>query len=157
MNPPREPLSERGADCQSAHSPTPSPSTPGSAVPSWHGLSDDGPSGSFAEARSLKRQLLDDLRADWERGTPQPPEKLLHRWPGKAAGDPDVASLLFEDYCQRQKHGDSAVNIDDYEERFPEHKDSLRSLIHENAIFKSLGGDASARSSKRLALPSVGD
>jgi serine/threonine protein kinase/tetratricopeptide (TPR) repeat protein len=157
MNPPREPLSERGADSPSAHGPSSPLSASNSAIPSWHGLSNDGPAGSFAEARSLKRELLDELRADWERGTPRPPEKLLDRWPGKAADDPDVASLLFEDFCQRQKHGDSAVNIDDYEERFPEHKDSLRSLIHENAIFKSLSGDASARSSKRLALPSVGD
>jgi serine/threonine protein kinase len=126
-------------------------------VPTWHGLSNDGQSGSFAEARSLKRELLDELRADWEQGTPRAPEELLSRWPGNAAGDPDVASLLLEDYCQRQQHGDSAVHIDEYEERFPEHKDSLRSLLREHAVFKSLSGDASAPSSRRLALPSVGD
>jgi eukaryotic-like serine/threonine-protein kinase len=157
MNPPRDPLSAMG----------PYPLTPGDeeslrarpsdGVPTWHGLSHDGQPGSFAEARSLKRELLDELRADWEQGAPRPPEELLTRWPGNATDDPDVASLLLEDYCQRQQHGDSAVHIDDYEERFPQHKDSLRSLLREHAIFKSLSADASARSSKRLALPSVGD
>ncbi len=156
MNPPREPLSEKGLDPLSQGGQG-SLRAPPSGIPTWHGLSHDGQPGSFAEARSLKRELLDELRADWEQGTPRPPEELLSRWPGSPPNDPDVASLLLEDYCQRQQHGDSAVHIDEYEERFPEHKDSLRSLLREHAVFKSLSGDASARSSKRLALPSVGD
>jgi len=131
-----------------------------SAIPIWHGSPSDGQPGSFAEARSLKRELLEELRADWDRGTPRPPEELLGRWPGDPAGDPDAASLLFEDYCQRQKHSaDSAApNIEDYEERFPDQKDSLRSLFRQHSVWKSLdGGDPSRGSSTRLALPSVGD
>src|SRR5437899_113263 len=97
-----------------------SPRDVSSGIPSWHGLPSDSPGGSFAEARSLKRELLDELRAGWDQGTPPAPEELLDRWPGDAARDPDVASLLFEDYWQRQKHSTDSETpkIAQYEERF---------------------------------------
>ena len=76
-----------------------SPQDASSGIPTWQGLPSDAQAGSFAEARSLKRELLEELRAGWDQGTPRPPEELLGRWPGDAARDPDVASLLFEDYC----------------------------------------------------------
>src|ERR1700730_3772002 len=63
----------------------------------------DPPSGNFAEARSLKRDLLAALRACGERGNPPRPEDLLERWPGDAAKDLDSASILFEDYLQRRR------------------------------------------------------
>jgi len=136
------------------------PRDPSSEIPTWRGLPSDAQAGSFAEARSLKRELLEELRADWDRGTPRPPEELLKRWPGDPAGDPDVASLLFEDYCQREKHSVNSPNpnIEEYGERFPDHKDSLQGLFRDHALLKSLaGGDPSRGSSTRLALPSVGD
>src|SRR5438270_240180 len=90
-----------------------------SEIPTWNGIPSDSPGASFAEARSLKRDLLEELRAGYDQGTPRPPEELLKRWPADAARDPDAASLLFEDYWQRQKHStDSAApKLEEYEER----------------------------------------
>jgi len=109
---------------------------------------------SFAAARSLKRALLDELRAGQEEGSPRQPEELLMRWPGDPRKDPDVASLLFEDFQQRQRQGDDP-SIEEYEERFPEHKDSLADVFRHHAVMRSLGGMSG--STVRLALPAVGD
>jgi serine/threonine protein kinase/Tfp pilus assembly protein PilF len=109
----------------------------------------------FAASRKVKQQLLAELRSGWQAGNPVSPELLLRRWPGNPDNDPDVASLLFEDYCQRRNHGarpDSA----EYEQRFPDHKDSLASLSRHHDLLRSLGGSGSA-GSLLLALPSVGD
>jgi serine/threonine protein kinase/tetratricopeptide (TPR) repeat protein len=126
----------------------------------WAGSLSDAP-GSFAEARSLKRELLEELRAGWDQGAPSPPEDLLRRWPGDPKRDPDVASLLFEDYWQRQQRGGQAsVRQDEYEERFPDHRDSLQGLFRSHALLNSMAGSGlapSGGSSLRLALPSVGD
>src|SRR5438552_16182097 len=75
----------------------------------------------FAEARSLKRELLAELRDSWQRGRPARPEQLLERWPGEARQDPDVASLLFEDYLQRAERGERPTS-EDHEARFPEQR-----------------------------------
>src|SRR4051794_11494367 len=71
----------------------------------------------FASVRSLKRELREDLRASWGSREPVAPEQVLPRWPGSPQ-DGDVASLLFEDYLQRQQHGEPA-SAADYSERFP--------------------------------------
>jgi serine/threonine protein kinase/Tfp pilus assembly protein PilF len=119
---------------------------------------------SFQEARSLKRELLEELRAGWEEGSPVAPEQLLQRWPGDADHDTDVASLLFEDYWQRRQHSDSAnpgPEVEDYAERFPAQKDSLVQLLRQRSLTMSLRGDGEAgQGSSRdqgLALPAVGD
>src|SRR5438874_5815175 len=112
------------------------------------------PSSRFAETRSLKRELLDELRASWERGAPVGPEELLERWPGEPRDDPDVASLLFEDYMQRAGRGEEAL-LDDYERRFPGHKESLAGLLNHQDLLRSLG--ASGRSVPSLRLPDVGN
>jgi serine/threonine protein kinase/Tfp pilus assembly protein PilF len=140
-----------------------SPHDASSEIPNWSGLPSDGPAPSFAAARSLKRELLAELRAGWDQGNPRPPEEFLGRWPADLARDPDVASLLFEDYCQRQRHSSAsaAPRIEEYEERFKEQKDSLQHLFREHALLASLGGAAAAnpsqQSSLRLALPGVGE
>src|SRR5207302_5323540 len=75
----------------------------------------------FVAARSLKRQLLAELRASWEEGQPIPPEDLLNRWPDKSEDDPDVASLLCEDYWQRRRQGQQ-LTAEEYSCRFPRQK-----------------------------------
>jgi hypothetical protein len=122
--------------------------------------SDGSGSLSFAQSRSLKRELLDELRAGWERGTPGPVEGFLRRWPGDRAADPDVASLLFEDYCQRRARAGadaSGADLSEYEERFPAQKDALHRLIREQDLLQSLGGADPGRGVCPLALPGVGD
>ena len=58
--------------------------------------------GGFAAERSMKRELLEELRASWDANEPARPEDLLRRWPTPPEGDPDVASLLYEDFLKRQ-------------------------------------------------------
>ncbi len=106
----------------------------------------------FAEARSLKRALLEELQAGGA-GEVRP-EDLLPRWPGEPKDDPDVASLLFADYCRRLEKGESA-SASDYERRFPEHKDSLAGLMRRHSLMRSLGG--ASGSGLGLRLPDVGE
>jgi serine/threonine protein kinase/tetratricopeptide (TPR) repeat protein len=111
-----------------------------------------GNGATFSAARSLKRELLAELRASWAKGRPTPVQDLLGRWPGNPTADPDVTSLLFEDYLQGGAKQESAS---DYQERFPEHKDSLASLIRQHDVLRSLG--ASGSSAGQLRLPDIGD
>src|SRR5438067_4354169 len=108
----------------------------------------------FAESRSRKREILAELRDSWQRGRPARPEQLLERWPGETSKDPDVASLLFEDYLQRAERGERP-STEDYEERFPEQRDSLAHLLNQQDLLRSLG--ASNPSLPELRLPAVGE
>ncbi len=110
---------------------------------------------SFVEARSRKLKLLAELCAASEDGKAVHPEDLLPRWPTDPATDPDVASLLFEDFRQRQRRGEKP-SVEEYDGRFPEHKDSVASLFHYHDFMRSVTG-ASDCSGPPLALPSVGD
>ena len=113
------------------------------------------PAQDFVASRSRKRQLLDELRAGWRTGHPPQPEALLARWPADPATDPDVASLLFEDYFQRREHGEGS-SPEEYSRRFPIHENSVARLWDHQAFLRSLGGD-SAAIGLSLALPAVGD
>jgi eukaryotic-like serine/threonine-protein kinase len=112
------------------------------------------PSRGFAADRSLKRQLIEELRHGWDAGRPVPPEDLLARWPADPRTDRDVASVLCEDYWQRQRRGEN-VSADDYGERFPNHRDSIADLLHRHHVVRSLGGSGAAPTDG-LALPNVG-
>lgn len=111
------------------------------------------PQSNFARARSRKRELLSELSAVRAEGGPLRPEDLLVHWPTDPASDPDVASLLFTDYQQRQARGETPSS-DDYQERFPEQANSLRSLVQQHELLRSLGGGSDPRT--HLSLPAVG-
>ncbi|HLJ94359.1 MAG TPA: protein kinase [Gemmataceae bacterium] len=110
---------------------------------------------SFLVARGRKLKLLEELCASSEEDNPVHPEDLLPRWPTDPATDPDVASLLFEDFRQRQRRGEKP-SIEEYDERFPEHKDSVAGLFHYHDFLRSVTGTSDC-SGPPLALPSVGD
>src|SRR5205807_767049 len=110
---------------------------------------------SFVAARSTKRKLLAELCASSSDGRLVQPEDLLPRWPTDPQKDPDVASLLFEDFRQRSLRGEKP-SLGEYDQRFPEHKDSVASLFHYHEFVHSVTG-ASDCSGPPLALPSVGD
>jgi len=113
------------------------------------------PSVDFALARSVKRELFAELQAGWEEGQPIRPEDLLIRWPGNPQTDPDVASLLFEDYCQRHERGQEPSQ-QEYGERFPSQQRNLADVSRRQEFLRSLGGPKSG-STLTLALPTVGD
>ncbi|HLQ46897.1 MAG TPA: serine/threonine-protein kinase, partial [Planctomycetaceae bacterium] len=114
------------------------------------------PSGdqSFLAARSIKRQLLEEL------SEPRGPTRaeladLLGRWPNEPAGDPDVAGLLFQDFRERSIRGEQLSRAE-YEQRYPEHKDSLGSLFRRQDFLRSVTS-ASDPLAPVLSLPKVGD
>jgi eukaryotic-like serine/threonine-protein kinase len=110
---------------------------------------------SFVAARSTKRKLLAQLCAASEANCPVRPEELLPRWPSNPEVDPDVASLIFEDFRQRRRRGEEP-SVEEYDQRFPEHKDSVARLFRQHDFLRSVTG-ASDCSGPSLALPSVGD
>jgi serine/threonine protein kinase/tetratricopeptide (TPR) repeat protein len=113
------------------------------------------PAPDFAGARSQKRRLLAELRASWRDGRGQRPEDLIGQWPGNPENDPDVASLLLEDYCQRGRAGQQPDSLD-YSSQFPNHRDALSALSRQQGVFRSLGGGEPG-SGFFLSLPEVGD
>ena len=82
------------------------------------------------------------------------PEELLPRWPTDPKADPDVASLLFEDFLQRRQRGEEP-SASEYEERFPEHRDSLADLFRQRGG-PALRGRRQRQQRTLLALPGVG-
>lgn len=109
------------------------------------------PSSDFLEARTIKREILAELRESWLLNKPSTPEDLLARWPGNPQGDDDIAALLFEDFCRRIENGDH-VSEQDYEQRFPEHGPSFVKLKQRQDFFRAVGAK-----NDTLALPSTGD
>jgi serine/threonine protein kinase/Tfp pilus assembly protein PilF len=114
---------------------------------------------SYTAARSLKRELLEELKSGWTEGKPVRAEELMPRWPGDPNKDPDVASLLFEEFQQRREHrtaGEAPPPLEEYSQRFPSQVDSLASLFRQHEVLRSVAG-VSGSSVIGLALPSVGD
>src|SRR5690349_8974831 len=98
--------------------------------------------GSYAEARRQKRALLAEQQSRWAEGESVSPEEMLQRWPTDPQTDSDVASLLFKDLLQRRTQGDEP-SIDEYNERFPNHKRSLAGLISRQEFLRSIGDESS--------------
>ncbi len=57
----------------------------------------------FLQQRTIKRELLAELRQSWLQGEPVSPDEILQRWPTDPTRDQDVASLLFEDHLHRTR------------------------------------------------------
>lgn len=129
--------------------------TPVDSPGSHSGQEDGADKLSFVAARCTKRKLLAELCGESEDDRPARPEDLLPRWPTNPAADPDVASMLFEDFRQRSRRGEQP-SLGEYEQRFPEHKDSVASLVRHHDFLRSVTG-ASDCSGPSLTLPSVGD
>ena len=87
-------------------------------------------------------------------GSRPTPEDVLPRWPADPEADGDVASVLFEDFCQRRSQGEQP-SLDDYEKRFPKQKNSLADLVRQQDFFRSVGG-VSGSAGGGLQLPEVG-
>jgi serine/threonine protein kinase len=104
---------------------------------------------AFDVERTVKRELLDEVRRSWLAGSPLEPEDALRRWPTDPRDDPDVASLLLEDYLQRSSRGEP-LTAEHYTQRFPQHKDSLDRLVRANEFLRSLGTCPSTDQGLRL-------
>ena len=110
---------------------------------------------SFLAARSIKRQLLEELSEPSGGPSNADLADLLGRWPTDATKDPDVAGLLFQDFRNRSVRGDP-VSRAKYEEDFPEHRDSLENLLRRQDFLRSVTS-ISEPSAPTLALPKIGD
>jgi eukaryotic-like serine/threonine-protein kinase len=113
-------------------------------------------SASFSVQRTRKRQLLEEQRSRWSEGRPPRPEDVLGRWPVDPGSDPDVASLLLEDYLQKRRRGEDA-SLEDYDRRFPEQSREVRRLLTNETVCRSLGRPESESTGFPLRLPDTGD
>jgi serine/threonine protein kinase/Flp pilus assembly protein TadD len=109
----------------------------------------------YLDARRRKRELLDEVGGSRQDGGRATPEDLLPRWPTGTDGDADVASLLFEDFQRRRERGEQPSLVD-YDQRFPEHRDSLADLVRRQDFFRSVGA-ISGSAGGGLRLPEVGE
>jgi serine/threonine protein kinase/Flp pilus assembly protein TadD len=109
---------------------------------------------SFLAARSIKRQLLEEL-SEPSGPTNADLADLLGRWPTETKADADVAGLLFEDFRNRSLRGEP-ISRAKYEQDFPEHRDSLASLFRRQDFLRSVTS-VSEPSTPLFALPKVGD
>jgi serine/threonine protein kinase/tetratricopeptide (TPR) repeat protein len=110
----------------------------------------------YLDARRRKRELLEQADAPRPDGTRTAPEELLDDWPSDPAGEADAASLLFEDFCRRRDRGDEP-SLSEYEERFPQHRDSLADLMRRQDFVRSLGVISGSGGGGALRLPEVGE
>jgi serine/threonine protein kinase/tetratricopeptide (TPR) repeat protein len=110
---------------------------------------------AFLAARTRKRQILAELRTAWARGQPTPPERLLVQWPTDPSADPDVASLLYEDYCQRCRRGEQRAP-EPYLEGVTAPENALASMSSYHALLQSTNGHDFG-SDLLLSLPGVGE
>ena len=105
---------------------------------------------SFAQNRTLKRQVIARQHEHWENGKPDSLAHLFELWPDDPQEDPDAASLLLEDYLQRKSHGEEP-RLAEYKERFPQHGKSMAALVS----IRSIAG-STASASRTLGLPGAG-
>src|SRR5262249_37837101 len=98
----------------------------------------------FAQLRSLKCAILEELRVGWEAGYSMSAEGLPEGRPGPTETDGDVASLLFEEYWQRHQQG----------ERTESEQDEQSS---QQGVQGHLVGPVKPTNALLLSLPSVGD
>lgn len=84
--------------------------------------------GALAEHLTASRRLADAVVAGWARGVPPDARAALAAHPELAANRSVVLDLAYEEYCRRREAG-SAPDLDEFCERFPACKTSLRNLI----------------------------
>jgi len=107
----------------------------------------------FLRDRSVKRELIAELRESWEEGDPVSVDELLTRWPTDLASDKDVASLLFENYL----HHTGAVSpssVGKSDQPAPP-QESVVELLRNHEVLRSLG--VSASSDRYLRMPEIGE
>jgi serine/threonine protein kinase/Flp pilus assembly protein TadD len=113
------------------------------------------PAHDFLRERSLKRELLAELRQSWDEGDPVPMEDLLARWPTDPASDKDVASLLFENYLHRSRVASLSAAGKSEHDAPPPPPDSVVDLFRNHEVLRSLG--VSASSDRYLRMPEIGE
>jgi eukaryotic-like serine/threonine-protein kinase len=109
--------------------------------------------GAFLQQRTLKRELLAELRNSWEQGNPIPVDDLLSRWPGDPDTDGDVVSLLFENHLQRTRIVPSSPAMD-VQATVPRQQ-SVLDMVRHHELLRSVG--MSVNGDSYLRLPEIGE
>ena len=100
-----------------------------------------------------QRESEEEVSTAWSSDRPSRPDFALADWPRESDGDENVASVLFQAHKQRRQESDEE-SLADGKPRLGGSTDSLASLLRGNVL---RSGTGSAKSTPRLALPSVGD
>lgn len=82
---------------------------------------------SAAEAWSARR-LVSAIKSQWQRGEPADARGVLAQYPQLGSDKSAVLDLAYEEYCLREQAG-ASPDPDEFCERFPPYKTSLRRLI----------------------------
>ncbi len=106
---------------------------------------------SFAHRRSLKRSAIFQLPSSRAASLPKVLSKMFESWPMDLGDDPDVASMILEDFLQRRKRG-AEPSLDEYLARYPQHEKSLVAMFSLRSMVEPGAG-----SSQMLKLPDVDD
>ena len=87
-----------------------------------------GPWRPSALSELSARRLVSEIKSQWQRGEPADARGVLAQYPQLGSDKSAVLDLAYEEYCLRQQAGTSP-DPDEFCERFPHYKTSLRRLI----------------------------
>jgi serine/threonine protein kinase len=91
------------------------------------------PPGDPLRLTLLHELIKTELEIRWRRGKPARVEDYLAPFPELGAAEALPASLLYEEYSARHRHGDHPP-LTDYRERFPRQFDELQRLVTEQPV-----------------------
>ena len=91
--------------------------------------------GPSSPVKPGSRGLLSAIKSMWKRGEPADARAALSRHPKLKAEKSVVLDLAYEEYCVREESG-QAPDPDEFCERFPTYKASLRRLIEAHRLLE---------------------
>ncbi len=100
------------------------------------------------------RRLVAEIKSQWLRGEPADARGVLVRYPELGSDKSAVLDLAYEEYCLRRQAGTSP-DPDEFCERFPHYKTSLRRLIEAHQCLEAVA--PSADDVPAASWPEVGD
>jgi serine/threonine protein kinase/Flp pilus assembly protein TadD len=105
----------------------------------------------FARLRGAKRELIARQEEGWKNGSPPSIAQLFELWPSDPETDSDAASVIAEEFLQRQCRGEKPL-LGEYQREYPELQNSCAGLIITRSRMT-----ASLRPGRLLSLPTAGD
>ncbi|MDR3619906.1 MAG: serine/threonine-protein kinase [Paludisphaera borealis] len=87
----------------------------------------------------LSGLIKSDLRRRFERGETPAVASYLDAFPQLHQADSRMLSLIYEEYCLREEHGD-VVDVDSFCNRYPDWKDSLASQLQYHHLLSKAAG-----------------
>lgn len=120
--------------------------------PYWARRGSDVRMGGLERLTCLGALVKADLRRRFDLGESPAVHDYLGDFPELRQADSRVLSLVYEEFCLREEHGE-AINVDSFCDRYPDWKDSLASQLG----YHKLLSQAANLAPPRPDFPEVGD